>query len=209
MARRPPLPFAMAGFRSEKDATDIFGGDDFGRVEPYTTRIGRVASMFRDQKMPRKKEEDLVLSLEPAMAVAMCAFFPTWLEKYCKSPPFSARYRRRWFITVEVKDPNEEEGVRPLRWSLMRTRTLAEVQQLYAGRKHAGHENKFTLSIEGIDTNRVTAASQSVLDGFAAAGAETIDTFGKPMLTFRASEWQTADTLRHWFADGSTIDVSD
>ncbi len=191
----PSLKRARTGF--ERDDAGLTGDVETG--EPSAE--SHVLQLLTEQQGDHNAGMQLLLRLEPSLVSNLCRTSAFYLH-ICQDPTFQQLYRNRWFVNVEVKDLLGTEN----NYSLLRTRVADQVKTLYE--RSTGMDR---MSYNMMFGGRLVT-KQSVLEGMITPGPEELADSLVFIVLARApatpEEPARVRVLRHWFANGTTLDVS-
>ena len=188
----PELKRARTGF--ERDDAGLTGDAETG--EPAAE--SHVLQLLTEQQGDHNAGMQLLLRLEPSLVSNLCRTSAFYL-RICQDPTFQQLYRNRWFVNVAVKDLMGAT----YSYELLRTRQADQVKTLYE--RDTGLDR---MSYNMLFGGRLVT-KQSVLEGMITPGPEELADNLVFHVTLRLPGPATkVRVLRHWFANGTTLDVS-
>lgn len=190
----PALKRARTGF--ERDDAGLTGDAETG--EPAAE--SHVLQLLTEQRGDRNAGMKLLLGLEPPLVSNLCGT-SAFYHRICQDPTFQQLYRNRWFVNVAVKDLMGTTR----NYELLRTRFADQVKTLYE--RDTGLDR---VTYNMIFRGRLVT-KQSVLEGMITPGPEELAdelVFNVALRLAGGPGPPQVRVLRHWFANGTTLDVS-
>ncbi len=187
----PPLKRRRTGFET----------DDAGLTADAEEKEPVAESHVLQQLAERRGDTDigknLLLQLEPSEVSRLCRT-SSFYQEICDTDTFQQLYRNEWFVDVAVLDLMGSRHD----YSLIRTRLAGQVKMVYE-RDTGMDRSSYNMFFGG---HYFTA--QSVLAGMITPVPEGTSAKLVFHVSLRLGGPQGVRVMRHWFANGTTLDVS-